>query len=216
MAAGRGQRMMPLTKDVPKAMAPYQGTTLIARGIDELRRQIPQVHVTVGYRGAMLAQHVIQHGASSVFNTEGHGNCWWLYNTFLTLLDEPVCVLTCDNVVDLDIALLAAEYDAHGRPDCMLVPVRPVEGLEGDFIFHEEQVVTSLDRTTPAPTYCSGIQILNPARIRAGTTATESFADLWAQLIERRGLVASRVYPKRWFSVDTMAQLEMLAGGGWD
>jgi NDP-sugar pyrophosphorylase family protein len=216
MAAGRGQRMMPLTEDVPKAMAPYQGTTLIARGIDALRREIAHVHVTVGYRGAMLAQHVIQHGASSVFNTEGHGNAWWLYNTFLALLDEPVCVLTCDNVVDLDIGLLAAEYEARGRPACMLVPVAPVEGLDGDFIFHEDQIVTRLDRDDPAPTYCSGIQLLNPARIRAITAPAEDFNGLWAQLIAQRALVASRVYPKRWFSVDTVAQLELLAGSGWE
>jgi NDP-sugar pyrophosphorylase family protein len=215
MAAGRGQRMMPLTEEVPKAMAPYQGTTLIARGIEELRRQIPSVHITVGYRGAMLAEHVIQHGASTVFSTEGHGNCWWVYNTFLALLDEPVCVLTCDNVVDLDIALLADEYAAHGRPACMLVPVEPVPGLEGDFIFHENQIVTRLDRQSPAPTYCSGIQILNPAKVRRCTTKNEDFGDLWSQLIAQRALVASRVYPLRWFSVDTVAQLGLLAGDAW-
>jgi NDP-sugar pyrophosphorylase family protein len=30
MAAGRGTRMLPLTSSIPKAMAPLNGTTLIA------------------------------------------------------------------------------------------------------------------------------------------------------------------------------------------
>src|SRR4051794_831646 len=157
MAAGRGTRLMPLTEDLPKAMAPLRGTTLIAHGIERIARHVDHVHVTVGYRGAMLAEHVITHGASTVLNTEGHGNCWWLYNTFLSLLDEPVCVLTCDNVTELDMDLLSAEYDSSGAPACMLVPVNPIPGLDGDFIFHEDHVVTRLSRSDQAATYCSGI-----------------------------------------------------------
>ena len=125
MAAGRGVRMAPLTDAIPKPMAPYNGTTLIARGIERLAAKIEHIHVTVGYKKAMLAQHVIEHGASSVFNTEGQSNCWWVYNTLLKSLDEPMLVLTCDNVVDLDIELLEENYRALDAPACMLVPVRP-------------------------------------------------------------------------------------------
>ncbi len=203
--------MVPLTDSMPKAMAPYRGSTLIAQGIEQLRPHIPHIHVTVGYRGAMLAEHVITHGASSVFNTEGHGNCWWIYNTFLSLLDEPVCVLTCDNVVDLDFGLLARDYEELECPACMLVPVQPIAGLDGDYIFHENHIITRLDRDDPAPTYSSGIQVLNPRLIRSLTDEVEDFAHLWDQLIPQRQLRAARVYPKRWFSVDTIEQLKELA-----
>lgn len=210
MAAGRGQRMMPLTSDRPKAMAPYRGTTLIAHGIDKIRDHIDFIHVTVGYRGAMLAEHVIRHGVSTVFNTEGHGNCWWLFNTFMRNLNEPVCVLTCDNVIDLDFDVLQEDYDALDRPACMVVPVEPVPGLEGDFIFHENQIVTKLDRQQAAPTYCSGIQVLNPHRVRELIDATEDFNDLWNRLIPHEQVLASRVYPRQWFSVDTERHLDEL------
>src|SRR5258705_12192520 len=106
LAAGRGLRMSPLTDAIPKPMAPYNGTTLIARGISRLAERIEHIHVTVGYKKAMLAQHVIEHGASSVFNTNGQSNCWWIYHTLLSGLDEQVVVLTCDNVVELDFELL--------------------------------------------------------------------------------------------------------------
>lgn len=45
-------------------------------------------------------------------------------------VDEPVCVLTCDNVLDIDFDLLQKDYRRLGEPACMLVPVLPVAGLE--------------------------------------------------------------------------------------
>jgi NDP-sugar pyrophosphorylase family protein len=213
MAAGRGLRMMPLTLDIPKPMAPYMGSTLIADGIGKLIGRLEKVHVTVGYKAAMLAQHVIEHGASSVFNTEGKPNSWWIYNTPLKHLEEPIYVLTCDNVVELDFDLLAENYFSLGEPPCMVVPVRPVEGLEGDFVFHREGVVTEIAREKPSDIYCSGIQILNPAYVNKLTTEGESFYDVWRQLIERQLLMVSSVYPDKWYAVDTLENLVQINQG---
>ena len=207
MAAGRGLRMMPLTEAIPKPMAPYNGTTLIARGIARLAQRLEHIHVTVGYKGAMLAQHVIELGASSVFNSQGKGNCWWLYNTPLKYLDEPVYVLTCDNVFDLDFALLEENYRALNEPPCMVVPIRPVPGLDGDYVFHENHVVTEISRRKQTEIYCSGIQILNPRQLNLVTEEAENFYGVWQQLIGRQQLMVSSVYPERWYAVDTVDQL---------
>jgi NDP-sugar pyrophosphorylase family protein len=210
LAAGRGQRMMPLTEDLPKPMAPYNGSTLIAQGIAQIAKRVEKVHVTVGYKKAMLAQHVIEYGASSVINTDGQGNSWWIYNTLFKSLNEPICVLTCDNVVDIDIDLLEEDYLKLGEPACMLVPVLPVAGLEGDFIFHKNHVVTNLDRHEPSEIYCSGIQILNPYKINELTEEADDFYSVWKQLIDLEQLYVSAIYPKKWFAVDTVEQLVML------
>jgi len=207
MAAGRGTRMYPLTDVVPKPMAPYKGSTLIAQRIERIAQHVGQIHITVGYKKAMLAQHVIEHGVASVLNTEGHDNAWWVYNTLLRYVNEPIFVLTCDNVTELDFGLLAENYVSAGAPPCMLVPVTPIEGLAGDYIRHEGGVVTNLDRHRPSDIYCSGIQVLNPSLVRKETDACENFYDLWRQLIQKKMLRVSSVYPKNWFSVDTMEQL---------
>ena len=207
MAAGRGQRMMPATQYMPKAMVPYAESTLIARGIDKLRPDIEQIHVTVGYKGAMLAAHLIEHQVTSIHNTDGKPNSWWIHHTLLRELDEPVFVLTCDNVTDIDFAELAADYFALGAPPCLLVPVAPVPGLDGDFIWHEYLVVTRLSRDDPAPTYACGIQVLNPARIAASTPPVGDFGTIWETLIARRELMVARVQPKKWYSVDTVEHL---------
>jgi len=210
MAGGRGHRLMPLTADIPKAMVPYSGSTLICRGIQQLRRHIAHIHITVGYRGAMLAEHVIQNGVSSVFNTQGKSNSWWVYNTLLKGLDEPVYVLTCDNVMELDFGLLETDYFKYGGPACMIVPVKPVVGLEGDYIFHRNNVVTELSRNRESDIYCSGVQVINPAEVNRLTTEGDDFYSLWTQLITQQKVIASRIYPKRWFSVDTEEQLRRL------
>lgn len=207
LAAGRGQRMTPLTDILPKPMAPYQGSTLIARGMSKLASKLDYIHVTVGYKGAMLAQHVIEHGASSVFNTEGHSNSWWIYHTLLKRLDEPVYVLTCDNVVDLNFQMIEDNYRDLGFPPCMVVPVRPVPGIEGDYVFHNNHQVTEITRNKESDTYCSGIQVLNPAVINRLTWEGAGFYSVWQQLVEQGKLMVSSVYPDSWFSVDTLEQL---------
>ena len=210
LAAGRGLRMAPLTDAIPKPMAPYNGTTLIARGIARLAEKIENIHVTVGYKKAMLAQHVIEHSASTVFNTEGKSNSWWIYHTLLKTLDEGIFVLTCDNVVDLDFALLEENYESLDRPACMLVPVRPVPGLDGDFVFHDNQLVKEISRHKQTDIYCSGIQVLNPYRINQLTHEGANFYDVWQQLIDKQQLFVSSVYPNKWFAVDTIEQLTTL------
>lgn len=209
LAAGRGMRMMPLTAVIPKPMAPFDGTTLIASGIEKLRESIPNVHITVGYKGAVLAQHVIEHGVTTVFNTEGHGNAWWLFNTLLGALDEPLLVLTCDNVIDLDLDRLWDDYHDLQSPLAMLVPVRPVEGMDGDYIRHVNQKITHLSRTERTDIYGSGIQVLFPSRLRKTVQEVEDFSDVWAQLMVNSELYCSRVYPQRWAAIDTLEQLNL-------
>lgn len=211
LAAGRGQRMGPLTDVVPKPMAPLKGSTLIALGIRGIRPKVPHIHITVGYKKAMLAEHVIQEGVASVLNTEGQSNSWWIFNTLMRYIDEPVYVLTSDNVTELDFGLLEENYFDLKEPAGMLVPVKPVPGLEGDYIFHENRIVTELNRHKKAEIYCSGIQVINPAKVNALAENKGDFYDVWKSLIAERQLMVSEVYPKKWISIDTFEQLTKAA-----
>ncbi len=210
MAAGRGIRLRPLTDTLPKAMMPYNGNTLIGTGIEKIRKHIPNIYITVGYKGAMLANYVIERNVTGIFNTEGRDNAWWIFNTLIKHLDEPVFVLTCDNVTELNFEDLANEYFSFNCPACMVVPVKPVKGLEGDYIFCEENVVKKLSRNDPSSIYCSGIQILNPNKINRIISPSENFYDVWNNLIEVGELYCSNTYPSKWFIVDTVDQFNTL------
>lgn len=205
---------MPLTTDLPKPMAPYQDSTLIVDGIRKIRAYIPNIHVTVGYKGAMLAQHLIENGVASVLNTDGRSNSWWIYNTLLKELCEPLFVLTCDNITELNFEALEADYFERGAPPCMLVPVRPVPGLAGDYLFTNGSLVTNLSRTEKADSYCSGIQVLNPGEINRLTHFDGDFDSLWRKLISMEKIRVSSIYPTAWFTVDTVDDLKRLANKG--
>ena len=70
MAAGRGVRLKPITNKIPKGMVKFKQNTLISNGIKKIKKQIKNVHVSVGYKGPILAKHVIENKVSSIINTE--------------------------------------------------------------------------------------------------------------------------------------------------
>ena len=207
LAAGRGIRMMPKTKKIPKAMVKVKNQTLILNGIKKIQKYINNIHITVGYKGSMLAKHVIENKVNSVINTNKRGNAWWIFNFPFNQLNEPVFVLTCDNITNINFSLIEKDYKKKGNPECFLVPVKPIENLEGDYIHKKKNIVLRLSREEKSDIYCSGIQIVNPYKINKIVNRTEDFNILWRKLILKKKLIVSDVTPKKWFTIDNLKQL---------
>ena len=209
LAAGRGVRMMPLTNKIPKAMVKVKNQTLILNGIKKIQKFIKNIHITVGYKGSVIAKHVIRNNVRSVINTNNKGNAWWIFNFPFNLINEPIFVLTCDNITDIDFNLIEKDYIKKGKPDCFLIPVNPVKTLEGDYIHRKKNIVIKLSRKVKSDIYCSGIQIVNPYKINKIVKKTEDFNKVWKKLILKKKLFVSDVVPKQWFTIDNIKQLEM-------
>ena len=208
LAAGRGARMMPISNNTPKPMIKINGQSLIERGIINLKKKIKNIYVTVGYKSSKLSAHVISRGASAVFNTEGKGNSWWLYNTLISKIDEPVLVLTCDNLFRLNYNFITEQYIKLKKPPCLIFPVNPVKNCEGDYIFSNKNKVTNLSRNKKSNSYASGIQVLNPKKINSYTTQSNSFNSVWKQLIKKGKMNVSNIYPGKWFAIDNLENLK--------
>ncbi len=209
LAAGRGIRLMPLTKNIPKALVKVQNQTLILNGIKKLKKYIKNIHITVGYKGSLIAKHVISHDVSSVINTNKKGNSWWIFNFPFNLLNEPIVVLTCDNITNIDFKLLKKDYMQKKSPPCFLIPVKPIKKLDGDYIHRKKNIVKKLSRKNKSDIYCSGIQIINPYQINKLVNKTKDFNVLWNKLIKKKKLYVSDIIPKQWFTIDKMEHLNI-------
>ena len=209
LAAGRGIRLMPKTKRIPKAMVKIKNQTLILKGIKKIQRYIKNIHITVGYKGSLLAKHVIENKVNSVINTDKMSNAWWIFNFPFKHINEPVFVLTCDNITNVDFDLIEKDYIKKGKPECFLIPVKPVKELEGDFIHRKKNIVTKLSRRIKSDIYCSGIQIINPYRINKIIKKTDDFNNLWKKLIMKKKLKVSDILPNNWFTIDSLIQLKI-------
>ena len=210
MAAGRGTRLMPLTKKIPKGLVKYKQSSLIASGIKRLKKYINFVHISVGYKGPILAKHLIEQKVSSIINTDKKGNSWWIFNSLFRYFDKPIYVLTCDNVTNIDFKKIEKDYYNKKQPLCMIIPTTPVEGLSGDYIFRKKNVVNKLSRNIKSDIYCTGIQVLNPKKINDKIKSTENFNILWKRLIKINQLYVSDIRPKKWYTVDNIENYKNL------
>tara|TARA_Y100000816_G_C26101500_1_gene583938 strand:+ start:693 stop:1388 length:696 start_codon:yes stop_codon:yes gene_type:complete len=207
LAAGRGIRMMPLSKNIPKPMIKINGQSLIERGIENINKKIKNVYITVGYKSSKLSAHVINKGTRAILNTEGKGNSWWIYKSLLSKTNEPVLVLTCDNLFKLDYNFIVKEYRRLNMPECLIFPVKPVKSCNGDYITKKKNKIVNLSRNNKTNLYASGIQIINPYRVNKITSFSNSFNKLWKQLIKKNKLYLSNMYPGEWYAIDNLKNL---------
>ena len=210
MAAGRGTRLRPLTKKIPKGLIKFRQTSLIANGIKKLKKFIDFIHISVGYKGPILAKHLIEEKVSSIINTDKKGNSWWIFNSIFKSFDSPLYVLTCDNVTNIDFKKIEKDYYKKGQPICMIIPTRPIKGLAGDYIFRKKNIIQGLSRKVKSDIYCTGIQVLNPKKINDKIKSTDDFNILWKRLIKIKQLYVSDVMPKKWYTVDNVDNYKKL------
>ena len=210
MAAGRGTRLRPLTNKIPKGLIKFKQTSLIANGIKKLKKFIDFIHISVGYKGPILAKHLIEEKVSSIINTDKKGNSWWIFNSIFKSFDSPLYVLTCDNVTNIDFKKIEKDYYKKGQPICMIIPTKPIKGLAGDYIFRKKNIIQGLSRKVKSDIYCTGIQVLNPKKINDKIKSTDDFNILWKRLIKIKQLYVSDVMPKKWYTVDNVDNYKKL------
>lgn len=211
LAAGRGERMRPLTDRTPKPLLPVAGKPLIVWHLERLARagfrDIVINHAHLGDQIEALLDDGSAWGLSIRYSEEPPGaleTAGGIANALHLLGDAPFLVINGDIWCDLDLAALPA-LAAHDLAHLVLVP-NPPHHPHGDFVLNEGRVCAEgLSRHTFA-----GIGIYRPAlfaTVERGKPA--KLAPLLREAMAN-GQVSGQLHSGRWEDVGTPERLAAL------
>jgi MurNAc alpha-1-phosphate uridylyltransferase len=213
LAAGRGERMRPLTDTLPKALLSVGGKPLIAWHVEKLvGAGFTEIVINHAYLGALIENALgtgRQFGATIYYSAESAAleTAGGIANARQLLGDAPFAVVNADVFSDFDyrrfaenIAQLAATALAH----LILVP-NPEHHMDGDFALREGRVALEGERFT-----FSGMAVYRPALFQAIVPGTS--AKLAPLLREQIAVhrVSGELHTGRWRDVGTPARLAAL------
>jgi len=214
LAAGRGERMRPLTDHTPKPLLQAGGKPLIVWHIERLvRAGITDIVINHAHLGAQIEEALgngSQFGARIRYSSEGMAleTAGGIAFALHLLGDQPFAVVNGDVYCDYDFAhlpaLAASLQQSHKSAHLVLVE-NPGHHPGGDFGLHAGQVTD-----TPPKLTFSGIGLYCPplfAHIPRGTKAP--LAPLLREQIAL-GKVGGEFHRGTWVDVGTPQRLEEL------
>jgi N-acetyl-alpha-D-muramate 1-phosphate uridylyltransferase len=141
LAAGRGERLRPMTDTIPKPMLPVRGQPLIERHVIALARAgMERIVINLAWLGARISEYLgdgARYGVSIVYSEErprALETAGGIFRALPLLAPGPFAVVNGDVYTDFPFESLqiAAGQDAH----LVLVP-NPTQHPQGDFGLHE-------------------------------------------------------------------------------
>jgi MurNAc alpha-1-phosphate uridylyltransferase len=211
LAAGRGERMRPLSDAVPKVLLEVQGKPLIVRTIEALARAgITEIVINHAHLGHLIERALgdgRRYGVAIRYSAEGEAleTAGGIAKALPLLGAEPFLAVNGDIFCDFDFSSLAARSLGADLAHLVLV-ANPPHHPQGDFSLHGSRAA---DAGQPKWTF-SGIGLYQPALfagIRQG--AKGQLAPLLRAAMAR-GLVSGQVHRGEWHDVGTPQRLAEL------
>lgn len=217
LAAGKGERMRPLTLTTPKPLVLAGGVPLI---VYHLRALAKAGFCEVVINHAWLGQQVEDYlgdgaafGLSILYSPEGEPleTGGGIYRALPLLGQEPFLVVNGDIWTDCSFTNLPRTI--AGLAHLLLVD-NPSHNPQGDFVLTGDRVDVAVG-DQPRLTY-SGIAILHPKLFAGCVGGAFKLAPLLREAM-RQGLVSGEHFPGRWVDVGTherLAEVERLLAAG--
>jgi MurNAc alpha-1-phosphate uridylyltransferase len=211
LAAGRGERLRPLTDAVPKALLEAGGKPLIAWHLERLARAgFREAVINVSHLGERIVERI---GDGAGFGLRVHYSrererletAGGIANALPLLGREPFLLVNADVYCECDFARLRAIELGPRLAHLVLVP-NPPHRPAGDFSLAEGRVG---DDPEPRYTY-SGVALMSPALV--GPVSPGEKAALAPLLYDaaRRRLLGGELYTGLWQDVGTAERLAEL------
>lgn len=211
LAAGRGERMRPLTDHVPKPLLQVGGKPLIVWHIERLAEAgISELVINHAHLGAQIEQTLgdgSRFGVRIRYSAEGQGRALetggGIFKALPLLGEAPFLVVNGDIWCDVDFAALTL---ADGLLAHLLLVDNPDHNPDGDFRLDAGGRVHADGE--PRLTF-SGIGIYHPALFAGCTPGAFPLAPLLRRAMAD-GRVSGQRHPGPWVDVGTPERLLML------
>lgn len=207
LAAGRGERLRPITDSIPKPLVDVGGASLVAHHICRLAAAgIKDIVINTAWLGEKLEEAVkdgSDFGVCVSWSREPAGGletAGGLRRALALLGDEPFLVVNGDTYMD-------ADYGAFDVPEGwklaahLWLVANPKHHPQGDF-----SLENGLVRPMPRYTF-SGAAVYNPehvARIPDARGPLKPWFERWME----QDLVSGQLLSGAWFDVGTVQRLE--------
>ena len=206
LAAGKGERMRPLTLTTPKPLISVAGVPLIEYHLRALARAgFKEVVINHAWLGEKIEAHLgtgeqfglnIQYSVESQPLATGGG----IYQALKYLGDAPFVLVNGDIWTDYDFSALRKPLTGLAH---LVLMDNPEHHVEGDFSLQQEQV--TLPQAGNSLTY-SGIAVLHPQLFADCVGGAFRLAPLLRQAIAQ-GQVSGEHFAGHWIDVGTQERL---------
>ena len=218
LAAGRGERMRPLTDQVPKPLIQIGGRSLVHRHLEGLRAAgVRDFVINLGWLGEQLRE-ALGDGAALGLRISYSEEGWpalesggGLHHALPLLGDQPFLVVNGDIHADYPWPRLlhrAAEMPAEILAHLVMVP-NPPHNPRGDFALDEDGKVRN---DSKARLTFSGISIHRPEIFAGCQPGHFPMLPLWRAAADR-GALSGEAFAGGWSDVGTPDRLDALRAG---
>jgi len=208
LAAGRGERMRPLTLTTPKPLLQAGGRCLIEYHLEALvHAGVQEVVVNHGWLGQQIADFLgdgQRYGLRIHYSAEGDApleTAGGIIQALPLLGDTPFILVNADIWTDYDFSRLPARLS--GKAHLVLVD-NPPHHPEGDFALDSHILRNKGERLT-----YSGIGVYSPALFAGLAPGVRPLAPLLRAAIEQAE-VGGEWYRGQWWDIGTPQRLQQL------
>ncbi len=210
LAAGRGERMRPLTDQTPKPLLSVGGQALIEYPIQALAASgVRDIIVNLGHLGTQIRDHLgdgrrwgvnIQYSPEPPGALETGGG---IFHALPLLGSAPFIVINGDVWSDYPYTRLPRRLNGLGH---LVLVANPPHHPEGDFVLHPGQQVHTQGQ--PRLTF-AGISVLHPALFADCQAGRFSLSPLLRAAADS-GLLSGEHYTGQWLDIGTPQRLHAL------
>lgn len=206
LAAGRGERLKPLTNKKPKALIEVRGKPLITHHIEKCAAcGYSDIVINLAYLGNQIQDYLgdgSQYGVNISYSPECEGGLetgGGIVNALPLLGDDPFITINADVYTDYDLNALP---ELNGKLAHLVLVENPNHNLKGDFGLNKENlIITQL----PSHTF-AGIAKYHPDVFKGKQAVKQSVVPMIKHNAKKE-LVSGEIYSGMWYDIGTPERL---------